>query len=240
LNGPPRNVHRLITHKRGGVDDFETWLSAQGITADSVTPEQLALLRQAFGEAGQQAANWRAQPAPSGSSRKSDRRYAVAIEDGGELGLTFWIKRSAKDEIFLFYPRDPEMDPHASYHRDGTYHQKSHGLAMSPQKRQALDSSFRGAEHLGRFSGHGAGPRINDPSAFDDVLVVSPDVLSGKRGCVVVDLIEPGGRPAPHHREQMRIVDERIYQDSSPWIVVAIAGSPDELPKSGDVRKNDA
>jgi hypothetical protein len=151
----------------------------------------------------------------------------VAIQDGDELGLTFWIKRSAKGEIFLLYPREPEMDPHASYHLDGTYHQKSYGLAMSARKRQALDSNFRGAEHLGTFGGHGAGPRINDASAFDDVLVVPPGILHGRGGCIVVDLVEPGARPAPHHRETLRIVDERIYQDSSPWIVVAIAASPD-------------
>jgi len=214
------------------MDDFEAWLlSAQGIAADSLTPEQLALFRQYFGEAVRKTANWSAQPAPSRSLRNNDRRYAVAIQDGDDLGLTFWIKRSAKGEIFLLYPRDPEMDPHASYHRDGTYHQKSYRQAMSVQKRQPLDSSFRGAEHLGTFGGHGAGPRINDTSAFDDVLVAPPGVLHGKGGCIVVDLVEPGARPAPHHRELMRIVGERIYQDRSPWIVVAIAASRDELPR---------
>ena len=155
----------------------------------------------------------------------------MALQDGDELGLTFWIKRSAKGEIFLFYPRDPEMDPHASYHRDGTYHQKTYGLAMGAQKRQPLDGSFRGVEHLGTFYGHGAGPRINDTAAFDDVLVAPLGILHGRGGCIVVDLVEPGARPAPHHRELLRIVGERIYEDSSPWIVVAIAASPDELAR---------
>lgn len=214
------------------MDDFEAWLSAQGIAADSLPPEQLALFRHAYGERVQQAANWRAQPAPSRSLRTSDRRYAVAIQDGSELGLTFWIKRSAKGEVFLLYPREPEMDPHASYHRDGTYHQKSYGQTMTAQKRQPLDSSFRGAEHLGTFGGHGAGPRIDDNSAFDDVFVAPPGVLHGIGGYVVVDLVEPGAHPAPHHREMMHIVDERIYRDSSPWIVVAIAASPDQSPQA--------
>src|SRR2546425_889839 len=88
------------------VDDFETWLSAQGTATDSLTPERLALWRQVFDEAVQRAASLRAQPAPSRSLPKSDRRYGVAIQDGDELGLTFWIKRSAKGEIFLFYPRE--------------------------------------------------------------------------------------------------------------------------------------
>ena len=221
------------------MDDFETWLNHQGIAKDSLTSERLARIRQDFDEAAQRTANWSAQPAPSRSLRTSDRRYAVAIQDGHGLGLTFWIKRSAKGEIFLLYPREPEMNPHASYHRDGTYHQNSYGLPMSPRNLQPLDSGFRGTEHLGTFGGHGAGPRITDSSAFDDVMVAPPGVLSGRRGCIVVDLVEPGARPAPHHREMMRIVAERIHKDSSPWIVVAIAASPDELPKSGDARKND-
>jgi hypothetical protein len=193
------------------MDDFAAWLlSAQGITANSLTPEQLALFRQDYGEAV---------------------RKDVAIQEGDDLGLTFWIKRSAKGDIFLLYPRDRETDPHASYHRDGTYHQKSYRQATAVQKRQPLDSNFRGAEHLGTFGGHGAGPRINDTSAFDDVLVAPPGVLHGKGGCIVVDLVEPGARTAPNHREMMRIVGERIYQDCSPWIVVAIAASRNELPQ---------
>jgi hypothetical protein len=225
----------LSTTKQGGEDNFEAWLlSAQGIAADSLTPEQLALFRQDFCKAVRLAANWSAQPAPSRSLRKNDRRYAVAIQDGGDLGLTFWIRRSAKGEIFLLYPRDSETDPHASYHLDGTYHQKSYRQVMSMQKRQPLDSSFRGTEHLGKFCGHGSGPRITDTSAFDDVLIAPPGSLSGKSGCIVVDLVALGARPAPHHREIMRIVDERIYQDSMPWIVVAIGESLDEQPKSRD------
>jgi hypothetical protein len=183
----------LSTTKQNGVDDFETWLlSVQGVATDSLTPEQLAVFRQDFDEAVRLAANWSAQPAPSRSLRENDRRYAVAIQDGDDLGLSFWIKHSAKGEIFLLYPRDREVDPHASYHLDGTYHQKTYQQATSAQKRQPLDSSFRGAEHLGKFSGQGAGPRIDDTSKYDDVLVAPTGVLSGKRGCIVVDLVEPG------------------------------------------------
>jgi hypothetical protein len=213
-------------------DDFAAWLlSTQGIAADALTPEQLAVFRHQFDEKVRRDAAWRTQTAPSRSLRVGDRRYAVAIQDGAELGLTFWIRRSATGEIFLLYPRDREMDPHASYHRDGTYHQKSYGVAMRVQKRQPLDSNFKGAEHLGKFSGHGTERLINDASTFDNVLVAPAGILSGNRGHIVVDLVEPGARPAPHHRAMMRIVAERTYRDASPWIVVAIDASPDELPK---------
>ena len=117
------------------------------------------------------------------------------------------------------------MDPHASYHLDGTYHQKTFGRVTTSRKRQPLSGSFVGEEHLGAFGGHGAGPRISDPSGFDDVFIAPPSVLTGRSGTVVVDLVEPGGAPAPHHRETLHIVDERTYKDASPWIVVAIAAS---------------
>ncbi len=161
--------------------------------------------------------------APRRSTRMlNDRWYAVAIQDGNDLGLTFWIKRSAKGEIVLFYPGDSEMDPHASYHRDGTYHQKTYGRATGATKLQSLND-FRGAEHLGKFSGHGAGPPILGASQFDDVIVAPPGVLSGTKGAVMVDLVEPGQKPTQHHRERVRIVCGQTYKDAIPWIVVAIA-----------------
>jgi hypothetical protein len=220
----------LSVPKWNGADDFEAWIRFQGLAEDSLTVEQISRHRDDFAKLTKQAENWRSQAAPSRSLRTGDRRYAVAIQDGDELGLSFWIRRSATGEIFLLYSRDGEMDPHASYHRDGTYHQKTYGLKWSPQKRQPLDRTFRGTEHLGKFAGHGAGPRIAETSAFDDVLVVPPGALDGRSGCIVVDLVEPGAMPAPHHRELMRIVCERTYQDASPWIVVAIAASPDKAP----------
>lgn len=206
------------------MDKFETWLKdVQGIAIDTLGPDDLLFWRRAFDEAMVRGSEWQAKRAPSRSARKNDRRYAIAIEDGNELGLTFWIKRSVNGEIFLFYPRNSEMDPHASYHLDGTYHQKTYGQKGISQKRQPLTCKFAGAEHLGMFAGHGAGPRIHNLDDFDDVFIAPPGVLTGKSGVVVVDLVEPGGAPATHHRQTLQIAAERTYQDASPWIVVAIA-----------------
>src|SRR5215467_6182022 len=102
-------MYETETSVPASADDFEAWLrDTQGLTADALPQEQLGLWRQAFAEGVERAAAWKAQSAPSRSSRNSERRYAVAIQDGNELGLTFWIKRSAKGEIFLFSPRDSE------------------------------------------------------------------------------------------------------------------------------------
>lgn len=207
------------------MDDFETWLKdVQGIAIETVSADLLPLWRQMFDKAMAQGAEWRAQAAPSRSARSVDWRCAIAIGDGNDLGLTFWIKRSARGDIYLLYPREPEMNPHASYHVDGTYHQKSYGMATSSQKRQPLSSSsFKGVEHLGIFGGHGPGPRIQECGAYDAVFIAPRGVLNGLRGRIVVDLVEPHIRPEAHHRATLRIVEERTYKDASPWIVVAIA-----------------
>jgi hypothetical protein len=60
---------------------------------------------------------------------------------------------------------------------------------------------------------------------FTSVLRVPVGILQPMRGCVLVDLIEPGAAPAAHHRSVpgLRIVKEETYRDCLPWVVIAIA-----------------
>lgn len=205
---------------------FELWLmEAQRMELATLKPDELIVWRESFASATARAQEHQARLAPMRSKRSNDRRYGVAIEDSKGLGLTFWIKRSGKGEIFLFYPRDPASDPHSSYHLDGTYHFKSHGTKLDRMVFQPLGPTFRGTEHLGTFAGHGAGPRISEPGAFDDLIIAPPGVLTAKTGRVVVDLVEPGCPVALRHREPLFVVEERVYKDAVPWIVVAIARS---------------
>ncbi|HXW65644.1 MAG TPA: hypothetical protein VEK74_11215 [Burkholderiaceae bacterium] len=89
--------------------------------------------------------------------KPNDVCYAVAIEDGDDLWVPLWIKRSSKGDIYVFWPHgcvegeDPGS-PHVSYHRDGTYHSKSYEqVTMPPQKRHPLLGDFKRCEHLGIF-----------------------------------------------------------------------------------------
>jgi hypothetical protein len=206
-------------------DTFEGFLKQQQLDTTPLPDDVENLLRRDYESrrAAVMAHDVRymsSKPCPAGQYR-----YAVAIEDGATLWLTLWVKRNSKGEYFMMYPRGPgDCNPHASYHRDGTYHQKSHNLKSLVQKRQPLDQ-FRGAEHLGTFGGHGAGSAICDPVAFTSVLRVPDGILEGLRGCVLVDFVEPGAAPAAHHRNVpgLRIVKEETYRDCSPWVVIAIA-----------------
>jgi hypothetical protein len=146
------------------------------------------------------------------------------IDDGKDQWITLCVKRSPKGEYFVLIPRDSSWDPHASYHLDGKYHQKSYAMKFMVQRRQPLDQ-FKGTEHLGSFVGHGKGSALYKPPNYTAALTLPEGVLKGLRGQVLVDLVEPGHLPAPHHRQipGMRIYAEQTYKDASPCVVIAVA-----------------
>jgi hypothetical protein len=136
------------------LDTFEDWCKHQQMDLRGQPEEIVAIARAAF-EAGKakreaaRAAVFFSQPCPP-----SEYRYAVAIEDGADLWLALAVSRRLKKsgwECFILIPRDKDWDPHASYHWNGTYHNKSYDLILTPErkKRQPLGQNFKGAEHLG-------------------------------------------------------------------------------------------
>jgi hypothetical protein len=175
---------------------FEGWMKYQGFDPAAVTHEELKELQGIFDEVME-----RRKTSPKLGLMKLERclgeqKYAVAIQNGSDLWLTFWVRCTRKGEIFLMYPRPGgrEWDAHASYHIDGTFHQKSHGRVVGvPQKRQPLTRVFRESEHLGTYGGHGTSTgAVCDPKAFDGVVMVKPGILGPEQGSVGVDLVEPG------------------------------------------------
>jgi hypothetical protein len=122
-----------------------------------------------------------------------EQKYGVALQDGSDLWLTMWVRCSPKGEIFLMYPRAAAGNPHASYHVDGTCHQKSYGSARIRQQCQPLTAAFAGSEHLGVYMGHGKSTgAVCDPKAFDGLVIVEPGILGPKHGSVGIDLVAPG------------------------------------------------
>jgi hypothetical protein len=187
---------------------FEGFLKYQGVPASS-TPEELKVFRGLFDEAMR-----RRETSPKVGLMKlqpvaGEEKYAVALRDQSDLWLTLWVRCSRRGEIFIMYPRgDRDWDAHASYHLDGTLHQKSHGaVVMTAMKRQPLKASFKGSEHLGTYGGHGkASGAVCDPKAFDGVVIVEPGILGPRDGSVGVDVVEPGYEP-----EWKRDIADRFY-----------------------------
>jgi hypothetical protein len=196
--------------------DFDSWLRNQDIDPDALPDKER--MREVYEQA--QLRGEALQATTLGPGTTGGHGYAVAIDDGADLRVTLWVRRAPHICVVL-QPRDREWNPHATYHVDGRYHNKSYGVALGAQQRQRLDN-FKGAEHLGVFMGHGAPlPKCN-PSDYTDVITVAPDVLTGFKCGVMVDLVAPGSAPNPLHREFHEVIQEKTYKDFSPWVVVAV------------------
>jgi hypothetical protein len=186
---------------------FVGYMKYQGYDPAMIPPEEIEMWRNIFDEvmrlreSSPKIGTMNLRPEPDG------RRYAVAIRDGADLWLTMWIRCSPKGNIVILYPRgDRVSNPHASYHRNGRFHQKSANRPTMIEMRQPLTGqSFTGSEHLGAYGGHGkSAGAVCDPKAFDGMVIVEPGILEPSHGSVVVDLVEPGYEPKPDTRVHQR------------------------------------
>src|SRR5262249_18005720 len=194
-------------------------------TVDTATlrPDELKMWREIFDEMRQRCAATPKVGMMKLQPVSGEQRYAVAIHKGADLWLTMWVRCSRRGEVFIMYPRgDRDWDAHASYHLDGTLHQKSYGKIMgAPLKRQPLTAAFKGSEHLGMYGGHGTGKGATcDPAAFTGVVVVEPGVLGPSHGVVAVDLVGPGCEPARFFGTP--IVRQAFPREGRPSIVITI------------------
>jgi hypothetical protein len=209
-------------------DDLETlegWLRYQAVDTATTAPEELDKWRRLFEDARQRTATcpkvglMKLQPVPG------EHRYAVAVQEGSDLWLTLWVRRSRKGEFFVMLPRgNRDWDPHTSYHSDGTLQMKSYDRkVLPPQKRQPLTGAFRGCEDLGVYAGHG--PKsvgaVCDPTAFSGVVRVAPGVLGPRDGWINVSLVEPGHEPMPMV-PCGQIVTRQVFRDILPWVVITV------------------
>lgn len=200
---------------------FREWLTdSQAIDPATLGQDELQQWRSLFDELS-------ANPTPKVGLLKLDRGsghlYGVAIEEGGKLWLTLWVKRSPKGDIYVMLPRsDKTWDPHTSYHRDGRLHSKSFGHKFSVvQKQPPLAGVFKGTEIVGGFAGH-AGEALGavcDSAAFTGIVTVASGILTGRAGVVHVDLVEPGKEP---HQQFGEVAVRKCFTEMQPHLVITI------------------
>jgi len=132
--------------------------------------------------------------------KPGEEQYGVAIQNDSGVWLALLVKCSKRGEVFIIIPRaEPEWDPHASYHLDGRFHQKSYDRKTAISNRQPLTGVFKGNENLGEYAGHGTGNAECDPAVFNGLITLEPGVLTGRTGVVGVSLFEQGTEPEPIH-----------------------------------------
>src|SRR5260370_25273917 len=153
--------------------------------------------------------------------RPGEYRYAVVVREGPDLFMTMWIRRDPKGDVYVMVVRGRgEWNPHASYHRDGTFHHKSYDHQMVVSKRQPLvGGGFKGCEHFGMFGGHGPKTMgaVCDPTKFSDVVEVPPGILGPKDGFVAVDLVEPGCATFDLFNP---VLLTQIFKEAEPWLAI--------------------
>lgn len=175
---------------------FEGWLRYQAVPTTS-TPEEIKEWRAIFDDVKRASESIAKIGRIKLPPTIGEQRYGVAIRDGSDLWLTMWIKCAPKGDIYVMYPRADGSNPHASYHRDGTFHHKSYGTKSAVTRQlQPLDDAFTGSEHLGGYGGHGKSTgAVCDRDDFDGLVIVEPGILGPIHGSVVVDVAEPGYEP---------------------------------------------
>jgi hypothetical protein len=207
----------------GELQTFEGWLKFQGFNdPSSLSEDELATWREMFDDAvtRREAAG---KVGLMNLRRPGDSLYAVSVRDGADLWLALWVKRSAKQEFFIFHPTtDSKWDPHSSLHKNGNFHMKSFDHKMLTLKRQP-PASIKGSEHLGAYSGFAPkalGARCV-PDDFTGVVEAPPRVLGPRNGAITVDLIEPGSGAEPHDHP-LEEVGRQLFTDSAPHVLIRI------------------
>ncbi len=116
-----------------------------------------------------------------------------------------------------------QYNPHASWHRDGRVHQKSHDRRWIRQTRQAL-AGFTGAEpFISTSVDQLLAPELPEcnPSEFSTVMEVPVLDTRPGRQQICVDLVASGAEP-PAFSFGERVLMRWWITDDSPGIVVSL------------------
>jgi hypothetical protein len=201
---------------------FEEWMDYQAVDVTSLGEDELKAWRSDYDascEAQRQRKIW----TPRVRANVQDLLYAAAVRDASDLWLALWVKRTPKGDYFVMFPSDkPDWDPHASYHRDGRFHHKSHDRKMIASQRQVPGPGFKGTEQMLTtpldLESVQSGKTVCDPSQFTGVLEIPGEILHQGGHTVAVDLTEANGIALPQPRSQ--IVIQRRFFDAVPEVLL--------------------
>ncbi len=167
------------------------------------------------------------------AAQSQKRMYAVAVRDGGDLLLCLSICRAPQGDVYVNIPRDhdPAWKPHSSYHASGQHHQKSYNQKTHLDHRQRPDGNFTGTHTVVTMPIASNEPRavgvLCQPADFQDVIeVAASDVRPEKyRTYISVDLTDTVSQPilVPG----ATIIQQSVYKDILPWIVVTVYDTGD-------------
>jgi len=156
--------------------------------------------------------------------------YAVAVREDDEVYLFLRVRRNAKGEVFLMFPREQEgWNPHSSIHADGTHHQKAFYHKFHVQTGEKLTVGFQETKNVvtaGIASGEAQAINMRcKADEFSHVFEIPAEKLRAEkyRTYVSVDLTPPNGKPII--TPDACVLQQHIFQDAVPWIVITLFGT---------------
>lgn len=163
---------------------------------------------------------------------RQDLIYAVAVREEGRLLLVIRIRRSRDGSVYVLWQRDSDWNPHTTYHRSGQYWQRTYqNRKVDAQRRQPLDSSFRGSEMVISTFIDPIEKEV-DPDEFADVFEISESdsrrLRSSRSNCLDVHVVQDT-HPLTELKGSLPgvpILKQKTYGDGTPWIVVTLWEPP--------------
>ena len=155
--------------------------------------------------------------------------YAIAVRDDGKLFLMLTINRDTGGDVYVnFNERDNKHKPHSSYHASGQLHHKSYGSYNFPiRKKQQPKGKFSGSESIITTSIRKGDARAwNVPckqNNYLEVMEIADEIITPEFGYQFsVELVEPKGVPWISTYPYARIIQQKIFKKSIPWIAASL------------------
>lgn len=162
-------------------------------------------------------------------SKSYPEKYAIAVRDSGDLFLIFEINRSSKGDVYVnFNDRDSKHMPHSSYHASGQLHHKSYNRKLFPPiQKQPLIGTFTGSGGVITTSIQRGDARAWNstciPTNYQEIMEIKDEIITPEFGYqVFFELIEPNTKPWVSTYPYANIVQQHLFKDNSPWIVVSL------------------
>ena len=158
-----------------------------------------------------------------------EEKYAIAIEDSGELFLFLNIKRGVLGDIYVnFNEHHPSHKPHSSFHASGQLHHKSDNHKVLPIKMlQPPNNKFTGSTNIiTTCIRHGDGRAWNEMCKRDDytdVMVIKDANITPQFGYqLAIDLVQFGDAPVGYDKVSINIIQQRTFKHNKPLIVASL------------------
>ena len=159
----------------------------------------------------------------------------VIVRSGHDRHLFGRVRRSSKGDVYVIWAEDQSPDnlsqgsnPHASYHRKGQLHSKTHDKRIIIKNLQSPNREFVGNQQIEATNADRAasGTLPPIPEHLDDQFELSIDSIGERANrSITVDIVEPGVEPL-RLTGRDTVIAEKVFKDDIPWIVVSLVEAP--------------